>query len=151
MSNRFAAQATLVRNLPLVGGPESQTKRALRLLVVAIIVAAEFGLPQALSASAAAREPVYKAESFLSFEDQADGRCQNLSSGGKLTVIRNAHPTKTIRFRLIRYFVDVRQEGRATGVLLPDSEPAKIGCNRVDGRRQRWVVEKAEFLSEQSP
>ena len=77
-----------------------------------------------------------------------DGKCQNLSQGGKLQVMRNTHPAQPIRFRLIRYFVDVRQRGRATGIAEPGGEPIKIGCTLVGGRPQRWVVERAEFTTE---
>jgi len=102
----------------------------------------------ACSMSSAASEPVAPAESFLSFEAKMDGKCQNLSEGGKLQVMRNTHPARPIRFRLIRYFVDVRQRGRATGIAEPGGEPIKIGCTLVGGRPQRWVVERAEFTTE---
>ncbi len=99
------------------------------------------------TASAAGSEPVETAESFLSFEAKIDGKCQNLSEGGKLQVMRNLHPVRKIKFRLIRYFVDVRQHGRATGVAKP-GETVKIGCTTVGGRPQRWIVERAEFTTE---
>ena len=131
----------------LGGGSKSCAVRPRRVLAFVMVAAAALSFTRDLSASQLAREPIFKAESFLSFEDKLDGRCQNLSPGGKLTVIHNAHPTKTIRFRLIRYFVDVRQQGRATGVLLPGGNPVNIGCNLVDGTKQQWAVEKADFLA----
>ncbi|MFP6681466.1 MAG: hypothetical protein VCB07_04635 [Gammaproteobacteria bacterium] len=97
--------------------------------------------------SVAGREPVETAESFLSFEAKIDGKCHNLSEGGNLQVMRNLHPVREIKFRLIRYFVDVRQHGRATGIAKP-GETVKIGCTAVAGRPQRWVVERAEFITE---
>ncbi|MFT4563632.1 MAG: hypothetical protein ACI9BW_003388 [Gammaproteobacteria bacterium] len=145
---RFEGLALIAR----VRSPGTGTNRwaapASRICSIAMVIASSLGLMHDLSASSPAPvERVLPAESFLSFEDKLDGRCQNLSPGGKLTIIHNAHPTETIRFRLIRYFVDVRQQGRATGVLLPDGNPVKIGCNLVDGRKQRWVVEKADFIA----
>ena len=101
----------------------------------------------ALSPPATASEPQKSAESYLLFESTIDGRCHNLSEGGKLQILRNMHPTKKISFRLIRYFVEVRQRGRATGVAEPAGNPVKIGCTRVGGRSQRWVVERAEFTT----
>jgi hypothetical protein len=94
-----------------------------------------------------ANEPVEDAQFFLSFEMESDGRCHNLSEGGKLAVLHNSHPTKNINFRLTRYFVDVRQSGRATGIAAPAAEPVKIGCTMVGGRPQRWVVDRAEFAT----
>ena len=101
----------------------------------------------AASPPGAASEPVKAAASYLSFESKIDGKCQNLSEGGKLQIVRNLHPTKKISFRLIRYFVDVRQRGRATGIAEPAGEAVKLGCTRVGGRTQRWVVERAEFTT----
>ena len=94
-----------------------------------------------------ANEPVEDPQFFLSFEMKSDGRCHNLSEGGKLAVLHNSHPTKNINFRLTRYFVDVRQSGRATGIAAPAAEPVKIGCTMVGGRPQRWVVDRAEFAT----
>lgn len=88
------------------------------------------------------------AASFLTFETKIDGRCHNLSEGGKLAVLHNNHPTKTIEFRLIRYHVDVPQWGRATGTALAGEAPVKLGCTLVGGREQRWVIERAEFTTE---
>ncbi len=88
------------------------------------------------------------AASFLTFETKIDGRCHNLSEGGKLAVLHNSHPTETIKFRLIRYHVDIPQWGRATGTAAPAEAPVKLGCTLVGGREQRWVIERAEFITE---
>jgi hypothetical protein len=89
------------------------------------------------------------ADSFLSFESLVDGYCHNLSERGKLRVMKNNHPSLPIRYRLIRYFVDVRQRGRTTGTVEPGGSPTKLGCTLVGGRPQRWEVERAEFIEEQ--
>lgn len=96
-----------------------------------------------------ASEPIGNAESYLVFEEIIDGKCQNLSAGGKLQVMLNAHPSRKIKFRLVRYFVDVRQNGRATGVAEPGGSRVKLGCSRVGGRVQRWEVERAEFSGDE--
>jgi hypothetical protein len=88
------------------------------------------------------------AANFLTFETKIDGRCHNLSEGGKLAVMRNNHPTETIDFRLIRYHVDVPQWGRVTGTAAPGGPPVKLGCTLVGGREQRWVIERAQFTTE---
>ena len=99
------------------------------------------------SGSSTASGPAGDPESFLSITKQADGRCQILSSGGKLAVIRNSHPSRDIRFRLVRLFVDVPQQGRASGIASAGENAQKLGCTLVDGREQRWVVESAEFAT----
>jgi len=88
------------------------------------------------------------APSYLSFESVADGRCQILSSGGKLRVLHNQHPDTAIKYRLIRTFVG-KSQGRSVGVAQPGDAITKLGCTRVDGREQDWVVERAQFVAEQ--
>ncbi len=114
-------------------------------VIAALMATATLPLPTVAS------EPARSAESYLSFETKIDGRCQNLSTGGKLQIVRNMHPTKEIRFRLIRYYIDVRQRGRATGLAGAAGEPVKLGCTLVGGRTQRWVVERAEFTIADKP
>ncbi len=103
-----------------------------------ILVAAAF-------ASVGTNEQAELPRSFLIFDEIIDGRCHNLSAGGKLQVLLNTHPSRNIKFRLIRYFVDVRQNGRATGIAEISDTPVKLGCTKVGGRIQRWEVERAEF------
>ncbi len=84
------------------------------------------------------------ARHFLTVEAQNDGRCQILSQGGKLVVLRNTHPDRSIHYRLVRYFMDVPQS-RIVGAVAPGEEGQKLGCNRVDGRDQFWKIERADF------
>ncbi len=96
------------------------------------------------SATASATPGNAQAVDFLAIESHADGRCQNLSEGGKLVVLRNTHPERLIAYRLVRMFAKVPQ-GRVVGVVEPDSEGQRLGCNRVDGRDQSWRIERAAF------
>lgn len=101
----------------------------------------------ALVAGLALSAPVFSGESagsYLNIAPQHDGKCQNLSEGGKLVVLRNTHPARSIRFRLVRYFKGVPQS-RIVGAVAPGEEGQKLGCNRVDGRDQSWKIERAEF------
>lgn len=117
-----------------------------RCRVAAFII---FGLGGGLPAAAADEA----AAAGLVFEEQLDGKCQILSAGGKLVVLRNAHPDRAVRYRLVRMFHDVPQ-GRIDGTIGPGETPQKLGCNRVNGRRQFWRVERAAFMNpsdEKSP
>jgi hypothetical protein len=105
-------------------------------------------LSTTIAVPALASGPNEDVKSFLTIAAQADGRCQNFSAGGKLAIVRNDHPKKNIRFRLIRLFVDIRQPGRTSGIAEAGSAAQNLGCTIVDGREQRWIVEKAEFTSE---
>ena len=104
----------------------------------------------AIAAEADAADPLTAGAPFLEFETVLDGRCQNLSQGGKLRKMRNVHGNAKIRYRLIRYFADVPQWGRATGTITPGDGDIKLGCTLVDGREQRWEIERAEIISEDS-
>lgn len=88
------------------------------------------------------------AATSIVFELQDNARCQTLSPGGKMTLVRNAHPTRAIRYQFVRYFADAPQPGRVDGVLEPGQEPVAIGCNRVDDRPQEWRVKRARFVDE---
>lgn len=102
--------------------------------------------PLALLAAAAASEaPAEAASNYLKFSSRLDGKCQILSDGGKLRVMENTHPSRAIRFRLIRIFADKPQPGRAMGTIAPGDEPRALGCTLVNGWEQRWEVQVAEF------
>ena len=87
--------------------------------------------------------------SFLAFESVLDGKCQILSEGGKLRILRNTHPDTAVDFRLTRVFAGVPQ-GLTTGRAAPAGEPVKLGCTLVDGRNQDWTVDRARFAAEES-
>ncbi|HMM77709.1 MAG TPA: hypothetical protein PJ986_18550 [Gammaproteobacteria bacterium] len=82
----------------------------------------------------------------LVFEEQLDGKCQILSAGGKLVVLRNASADRAVRYRLVRMFLGVPQ-GRLDGEIAPGGTPQKLGCNRVNGRPQSWRVERATLVT----
>ncbi len=89
----------------------------------------------------------------LAFEEQLDGKCQILSEGGKLVVLRNTHPARAVHYRLVRLFLGVPQS-RVDGWIAAGGTPQKLGCNRVNGRKQSWRIERAVFdaaADEKSP
>ncbi len=85
------------------------------------------------------------AAAFLALESVNDGRCQNLSEGGKLRVLRNTHAERDISYRLIRMFAGNHPQGRSVGHAPAGGAAVKLGCTRVDGREQDWIVERARF------
>ncbi|MBI4693230.1 MAG: hypothetical protein HY749_04335 [Gammaproteobacteria bacterium] len=76
----------------------------------------------------------------LEFEAQPDGKCQILSDGGKLVSLVNRRTDRAVKYRLVRYFAD-HPQNRVGGVI-PASGVQALGCDTVDGRAQRWVVER---------
>lgn len=100
----------------------------------------------ALSAapSGTAEVPFGEAAAALAFEERLDGRCHNLSEGGKLVVLVNRDPRRAVRYRLRRLFAGRPQGGLSVGTIAAGAE-RKLGCSRVDGREQRWVIERAHW------
>ena len=76
----------------------------------------------------------------LEFEAQPDGNCQILSDGGKLVSMVNRRTDRAVKYRLVRYFAD-HPQNRVVGVIAAAGVQA-LGCDTVDGRAQRWVVER---------
>jgi hypothetical protein len=93
-----------------------------------------------------AQQPL-SASTELEFQAIDDGHCQNLSEGGKLQVMKNKHPSKPVKYRLVRYFAGTPQPGLIPGVAEPSGEEVKLGCTRVDGREQRWEIQRAVFVN----
>jgi hypothetical protein len=85
-------------------------------------------------------------QDYLEFLDQQDGKCYNLSQGGQLRLLKNSHASQRIRFRLVRYFSNVKQPGLVQGVIEPRDQFIALGCTLVDGRQQRWEIETASFV-----
>ena len=88
-------------------------------------------------------------EALLRLEPRADGKCQNLSEGGKLVVLRSSSE-RTISYRLVRYFAEVPQTP-IVGRITPDEPEQPLGCDRVDGRVQRWSIKRANFEETNTP
>lgn len=83
---------------------------------------------------------------YLEFSSVLDGKCQILSEGGKLRVVKNIHPDKNIRYRFVRMFSGKPQAGLVIGTIEHGNKPVKLGCTRVDGRDQSWEVKIARFI-----
>ena len=84
-----------------------------------------------------------EARDQLRLEARADGKCQNLSEGGKLVVLRSTS-ARPINYRLVRYFAEVPQSP-IVGRISAEEPEHPLGCNRVDGRIQRWTIKRASY------
>ncbi len=132
------------RKLPAQGRAWRYPSYAAILLGVALAVTV---VPLAYPADSLEIRDVSAPLEWLRFETVLDGRCQNLSEGGKLIVMHNDHPSRTIRYRLLRLHVD-RPQGLMDGSILPREPAQKLGCDRVGGRPQTWQIKRAQFATE---
>ncbi len=87
------------------------------------------------------------AADYLEFASELDNECQKRSPSGRLRMVKNIHPDKSIKFRFVRIFTNVRQPGFARGTLEPNHEPTLLGCTKISGRDQTWEIVKAEFVN----
>jgi hypothetical protein len=85
-----------------------------------------------------------EASTMLEFVAVQDSKCQILSEGGKLSQVRNTQEHRRIKLRLFRVFGNVRQGGPVV-VEVEGGQTLPLGCNRVDGREQRWEIINANF------
>ena len=53
-------------------------------------------------------------------------------------------------YRLVRYFANVPQSP-TVGRITPEEPEQPLGCNRVDGREQRWEIKRASPEETKTP
>lgn len=83
---------------------------------------------------------------YVEFIANLDGKCYILSAGGRLQSIKNNHLSKTIRYRLVRYFAGKPQPSLVAGTVGPAGQTKPLGCDRVDGQDQTWRLESARYV-----
>lgn len=84
-------------------------------------------------------------QDYLEIVTEIDPKCQILSEGGKINLLKNHHPDKTILYRLQRYFAGIKQAGLVSDSLAPGAT-ATLGCNKVDKREQSWQITAAKLV-----
>lgn len=126
--------SNFLQNLPRRRAPHHRVYLPLALLI-----------SSGVTSATEARAPA----SYLAFNSELDGRCYNLSAGGKLVTMVNSHPRDSIKFRLTRYFAGVPQ-GLSVGAIAPNGSAIKLGCDQVDGRPQSWKIERATLIKDPS-
>jgi hypothetical protein len=106
-------------------------------------------LSSSLTVNATETPPVREkvAADYLEFASELDNECQKRSPSGRLRMVKNIHPDKSIKFRFVRVFTNVRQPGFAGGTLEPNHEPTLLGCTKISGRDQTWEIVNAEFVN----
>lgn len=115
-------------------------RQALKLAMLGLLLAAHPALADGVNHNRKAPQH------YLEFLDQQDATCYNLSQGGRLHLLKNTHPSQRIRFRLLRYFIHVKQPGLVQGIIEPKDKPIELGCTLVDGRKQWWEIYSASFV-----
>jgi hypothetical protein len=112
------------------------TSWALTMLCIGPVTAAG---PAASSADASD-----EASAYVAFVQEYAGNC--VSRNGVQILIRNTHPTRTVKVWLDRYHMGTGTGDRSRSELRPAAEPEPLGCSRTADGAQEWRLVRAIFV-----
>ena len=98
-----------------------------------------------LAAAAPLRgQPADDAAQFVQFTQEFEGRCT--SRQGVQLLVKNTHPTRSVRVWLDRIHMGKGTGDRSRSDLAPGAEPEPLGCSRTDSGPQEWRIARALFI-----
>lgn len=80
----------------------------------------------------------------LLFVEEFTGGC--VARSGVQVLVRNTHPTRTLRVWLDRYHAGTGTGDRSRSDLPPGAEPEPLGCSRNNNAPQDWRLVRAAFI-----
>ena len=92
----------------------------------------------------AARADDGDARQYVQFVEEFAGNC--VARQGVQILVKNSHPTRTLRVWLDRWHMGVGTGDRSRSELLPGAEPEALGCSRSVNGPQEWRMVRAEFV-----
>jgi hypothetical protein len=110
--------------------------RSVPLVLVALLGWAGAAAP----ASAADEDPA----AYLQFVQEFGATC--VARNGVQILVRNTHPSRTLRVWLDRWHMGVGTGDRSRTDLPPGAEPDALGCSRSLTGPQEWRVAKVQFV-----
>ncbi len=81
---------------------------------------------------------------YLQFVQEPGATC--VSRNGVQILVKNTHPTRTLRVWLDRWHMGVGTGDRSRSELKPGAEPEALGCSRSLSGPQEWRLVKAQFV-----
>ena len=81
---------------------------------------------------------------FVQFVQEPGATC--VSRNGVQILVKNTHPTRTLRVWLDRWHMGVGTGDRSRSDLKPGAEPEALGCSRSLSGQQEWRLVKAQFV-----
>jgi hypothetical protein len=82
---------------------------------------------------------------FVQFVEDYAGSC--VSRNGVQVLVKNTHPTRTVRVWLDRYHMGTGTGDRSRSDLKPGGEPEPLGCSRTLSGPQEWRIVRAQFVN----
>jgi hypothetical protein len=83
------------------------------------------------------------AASFVQFVEEPSSTC--VQRNGMQVLVKNTHPTRTLRVWLDRYHMGTGTGDRSRSELKPGAEPEPLGCSRSLSGAQEWRLVRAVF------
>lgn len=81
---------------------------------------------------------------FVQFVQEPGATC--VARNGLQVLVKNSHPTRTLRVWLDRWHMGVGTGDRSRSDLKPGAEPEALGCSRSLTGPQEWRLVKAQFV-----
>jgi hypothetical protein len=81
---------------------------------------------------------------FVSFVEEPSANC--LARNGVEILVRNTHPSRTLRIWLDRYHMGTGTGDRSRSDLKAGAEPEPLGCSRSANGVQEWRLVRAIFV-----
>jgi hypothetical protein len=81
---------------------------------------------------------------FVEFVQEPSASC--VARNGMQILVRNTHPTRTLKVWLDRWHMGVGTGDRSRSELRPGAEPEPLGCSRSLTGPQEWKLAKAQFV-----
>lgn len=95
------------------------------------------------SPAASAPEVPQDASAYVAFVQEFAGTC--VSRNGVQILVKNTHPTRTVKVWLDRYHMGTGTGDRSRSELRPAAEPDPLGCSRTIDGPQEWRLVRAIF------
>lgn len=84
------------------------------------------------------------AAAFVAFVEEPGATC--VARSGVQILVKNTHPSRTLRVWLDRWHMGVGTGDRSKSDLKPAAEPEPLGCSRSLSGPQEWRLVRAQFL-----
>jgi hypothetical protein len=84
------------------------------------------------------------ASGFVTFVEEHAATC--VSRNGVQILVRNTHPSRTLRVWLDRYHMGTGTGDRSRSDLKPGAAPEPLGCSRSLSGAQEWRLVRAAFV-----
>jgi hypothetical protein len=84
------------------------------------------------------------AAAYVGFVEEPSATC--VARSGVQILVRNTHPSRTLRVWLDRYHMGTGTGDRSRSDLKPGAEPEPLGCSRSTTGAQEWRLVRAAFV-----